>query len=401
VKFGGVNLRLALVQKLGTYWDAHHEVGLRELWSWFARYVYLPRLRDVSVLEGAVRDGAGNILWRSETFAYAAAREEPAEYRGLVAGRVADTPITSTSLIVDGSVLPDPLAGPETKPSTGAGSTSGPEPGPGPGPLPPARVARFSGEAVLVDDCTPFPELEKLVKEIIWTVGDTARRHSDGSGGDRRPATRVPAASQIRQSGPSPRTPGRSACESSTSRRIDRDSAGNRLSAMVSAAWAKRAISHDFAGVAFSSGALVRLHMFPGSRFDRTDITSLIGSKLRHPGEGKRSLLPLRLSVGSVPCYLAYALVADPEQEPCVTRRVAGGADLRNCVSHGRGSGILRSAGAISLAKSRLDGLADSTKGVEIVLDDNVERVFGYLSHERDDLADHRLRVIEPTDLRV
>ena len=133
MKFGGVNLRLALVQKLGTYWDAHHEVGLRELWSWFARYVYLPRLRDVSVLEGAVRDGAGNILWRSETFAYAAAREEPAEYRGLVAGRVADTPITSTSLIVDGSVLPDPLAGPETKPSTGAGSTSGPEPGPGPG----------------------------------------------------------------------------------------------------------------------------------------------------------------------------------------------------------------------------------------------------------------------------
>jgi len=30
---------------------------------------------------------------------------------------------------------------------------------------------------------------------------------------------------------------------------------------MVSAAWAKRAISHDFAGVAFSSGALVRLHI--------------------------------------------------------------------------------------------------------------------------------------------
>jgi hypothetical protein len=33
--------------------------------------------------------------------------------------------------------------------------------------LPQARVVRFTGEAVLVDACTPFPELEKLVKEII------------------------------------------------------------------------------------------------------------------------------------------------------------------------------------------------------------------------------------------
>jgi len=81
-----VNLRLALDQKLSTYWDAHHEVGLRELWSWFASLRLSARLRDASVLEGAVRDGAGNILWRSETFAYAAAREEPAEYRGVVAG---------------------------------------------------------------------------------------------------------------------------------------------------------------------------------------------------------------------------------------------------------------------------------------------------------------------------
>jgi hypothetical protein len=64
-------------------------------------------------------------------------------------------------------VLPDPLAGPETKPAVGAGVVSGPGAGPGPGPLPPARVSRFSGEAVLADACTPFPELEKLVKEII------------------------------------------------------------------------------------------------------------------------------------------------------------------------------------------------------------------------------------------
>ena len=168
VRFGGVNLRLALDQKLGTYWDAHHEVGLRELWSWFARYVYLPRLRDVSVLEGAVRDGAGNILWRSETFAYAAAREEPAEYRGLVAGQAADTPITSTSLIVDSSLVPERSPQPPG-PEGGVG-----QPPPPPPPPSAARVVRFSGEAVLADPCTPFPELEKLVKEIIGPLAAQA-----------------------------------------------------------------------------------------------------------------------------------------------------------------------------------------------------------------------------------
>jgi hypothetical protein len=124
----------------------------------------------MSVLEGAVRDGAANLLWRSETFAYAAAREESGSYRGLVAGRQGDTPITSMSVIVDGAALPDPLPG--TLPP-------GPPPGPGgfpltpgPGPTPPAappvaRVARFHGEAVLADPGTPIPELQKIVSEVI------------------------------------------------------------------------------------------------------------------------------------------------------------------------------------------------------------------------------------------
>jgi hypothetical protein len=51
------------------------------------------------VLTSAVADGAASLLWRSETFAYAAAKEpspnegEPARYLGLVGGRhVVDPP---------------------------------------------------------------------------------------------------------------------------------------------------------------------------------------------------------------------------------------------------------------------------------------------------------------------
>jgi hypothetical protein len=159
-RFGGVNLRLVLDNVLGERWAADHAFLLRSLWGWFAQYPYLPRLRDASVLEGAVRDGASALLWRSETFAYAAAWEN-GEYRGILAGRVGETPITSASLIVDGSVLPDPLPGTEEPP---------PRPPEPPEPLGHPHVAgvrRFHGEAVLSDPRTPIPELQKIVAEVI------------------------------------------------------------------------------------------------------------------------------------------------------------------------------------------------------------------------------------------
>ncbi|MBA2719231.1 MAG: ATP-binding protein [Chloroflexi bacterium] len=165
-KYGGVNLRLVLTQTLKDYWSEHQQVTLKELWGWFAQYPYLPRLRDISVLEGAVADGAGNLLWRSETFAYAAAREAGGEYLGIVAGRQSSTPITSTSLIVDGSALPNPLPGVD-EPKSPPGSGPGPGPSDPPVAPPVLRVAKFHGQAVLADPRTPIPELQKIVAEII------------------------------------------------------------------------------------------------------------------------------------------------------------------------------------------------------------------------------------------
>ncbi len=106
-----------------------------------------------------MRDGSSSLVWRSETFAYAAAREAGGEYRGIVAARIADTPVTSTSLIVDGAVLPDPLPGVEAaKPAP---------PGAGPGPKPRGRVKRFQGVVKLNDPRRPIPELTKIVDEVI------------------------------------------------------------------------------------------------------------------------------------------------------------------------------------------------------------------------------------------
>ena len=96
---------------------------------------------------------------QSFAFAYAAAREATGEYRGIVAGRLAETPVTSTSLIVDGSGSAGPVAGGRT-PEAAA-------PGPRPGPEPVRRVRRFHGEVSLGDPRRPIPELTKIVDEVI------------------------------------------------------------------------------------------------------------------------------------------------------------------------------------------------------------------------------------------
>jgi hypothetical protein len=51
-------------------WRGNH-VSVRQLMDDFAKYHYLPRLRDANVLLKAVSQGVANMHWRKETFAYA------------------------------------------------------------------------------------------------------------------------------------------------------------------------------------------------------------------------------------------------------------------------------------------------------------------------------------------
>ena len=65
-------------------------IGVRPLWELFAQYLYLPRLRDVNVLLGAVQDGIGSLNWQGETFGYAEAFDDASGlYRGLHGGEAA------------------------------------------------------------------------------------------------------------------------------------------------------------------------------------------------------------------------------------------------------------------------------------------------------------------------
>jgi hypothetical protein len=71
-------------------WRGDH-VEIKQLAEDFVQYLYLPRLKDTSVLLTAVQSGLGLLLWRQESFAYADSYDEMTKrYRGLICGQSVD-----------------------------------------------------------------------------------------------------------------------------------------------------------------------------------------------------------------------------------------------------------------------------------------------------------------------
>jgi hypothetical protein len=82
--FAGTRLRMELDRI--PLWRGDH-VSIAQLVDDFARYMYLPRLQDPSVLLEAVRNGVSLLTWEQETFAYADSFDESTgRYRGLRSG---------------------------------------------------------------------------------------------------------------------------------------------------------------------------------------------------------------------------------------------------------------------------------------------------------------------------
>ena len=112
--FAGTRLKMELDRV--PLWRNNH-VAVKQLAEDFARYVYLPRLKDSAVLVGAVRDGAGLLTWEEESFAFADSFDEATgRYRGLRGGQlVAVVDANSPGLLVKGAVARAQLAADTTK----------------------------------------------------------------------------------------------------------------------------------------------------------------------------------------------------------------------------------------------------------------------------------------------
>jgi hypothetical protein len=97
-EYAGARLRMDLDRV--PLWRGEH-VGLKQLWSDYSQYLYLPRLRDSAVLLDAVHSGIALLTWNPDTFAYASAFDDATgRYSGLVAGQHAPVVLDAASVLV-------------------------------------------------------------------------------------------------------------------------------------------------------------------------------------------------------------------------------------------------------------------------------------------------------------
>ena len=173
--FSGTRLRMELDRV--PLWSGDH-VAIKQLVEHFASYLYLPRLKDSSVLLGAIRDGVSLLTWEQDTFAFADAFDEAAgRYRGLRGGQaiaLADT--SAPGLLVKPVVArrqldAEPVTPGVTPAAPGAGGRPGttltPTPGPTSGPAPVAtQPKRFHG-TVTLDPTRVGRDASRVADEVI------------------------------------------------------------------------------------------------------------------------------------------------------------------------------------------------------------------------------------------
>ena len=81
-------------------WRGNH-VSVKQLAEDFARYVYLPRLRNSEALLEAIRGGVADLRWQQDTFAYADSWDETRQrYLGLKAGEHVTVALNASSMLV-------------------------------------------------------------------------------------------------------------------------------------------------------------------------------------------------------------------------------------------------------------------------------------------------------------
>lgn len=109
-RYAGALLRMQL-DAIPLWRNGGAHVHVKQLAEDYAQYLYLPRLKDTSVLLRAIEDGVGQFSWEADSFAYAQSYDEAAgRYRGLQAGEVVRVALDSSSVVVKPEVAAAQLA---------------------------------------------------------------------------------------------------------------------------------------------------------------------------------------------------------------------------------------------------------------------------------------------------
>ena len=172
-------------------WRGNH-VGVKQLVDDFAKYLYLPRVRNAQVLLDAIQDGVGLFTWSQDTFAYADYYDSISDrYRGLAAGSRPAVQLNANSVVVKPEVATAqferdsaPVTTPETDSDgsdgvgagTGSGTTGGGSgsaggaAGPGTGggdPKPKARMLRRFHGSAKIDATRMSRDVDLLASSVV------------------------------------------------------------------------------------------------------------------------------------------------------------------------------------------------------------------------------------------
>jgi len=145
-------------------WRENHVV-VKQLVEDFARYLYLPRLRNSIVLLNSICDGVNLITWLQDSFAFADSFDEQASrYQGLRGGQMVSlVDANSPGLVVKSDVASKQIKNdlpPDTPPVD-------PPPDPPPVDPPPEKIIkRFHGTAVL-DTTRVGRDASRIADEVI------------------------------------------------------------------------------------------------------------------------------------------------------------------------------------------------------------------------------------------
>jgi hypothetical protein len=151
--FAGTELRRQMDQV--PLWRGDH-VSIRQLVEDYARYLYLYRLKDPSVLLTAIRDGPGLLLWHQDSFAYADSYDEAAgRYRGLRSGQLLSLSEENLAGLL---VKPDVARKQQEEETPITPGVTGPGGGAGTGTPAGARVDGAETEAAKAREPAPAPK---------------------------------------------------------------------------------------------------------------------------------------------------------------------------------------------------------------------------------------------------
>ena len=176
--FAATRLRMELDRV--PLWRGDH-VPIKQIVEDFARYLYLPRVGDPTVLLKAISDGVALLTWEHDAFAVADSFDDEAtRYRGLRGGQLVSLPdADAPGLLVKPDVARQQLdaetphpggSGAAVHPGTG-GEGPAPGDGPGPGTPPPdtptaTQPVRFHG-TVPLDSTRVGRDASRIADEVI------------------------------------------------------------------------------------------------------------------------------------------------------------------------------------------------------------------------------------------